>query len=592
MGYHSYESLIREIKGRLSITNLVENYVSLKRSGKGYVGLCPFHDDKNPSLHVNEDKGLYHCFACGAGGDIVGFLMRYKNVSFQDALQELAKKANIKIQNKSGASQKQSRKKSLYKVNSLVSLFYHNILISGAESRAARNYIKSRGLSMEIIKEFHLGYAPHSWETLVHFLNEKKIPQGIAENIGLIIRRKNKEGFYDRFRNRIIFPICDVDSNVVGFGGRALDRETEPKYINSPESEIYQKRSTLFGLEKSRDYVRRKEKVIIVEGYIDFLSLYSAGIRNVVATLGTSLTHEHAILLRRYTDKIIVVFDGDKSGEDASLRVLEVFLEVGISPFMVVLPSGNDPDTIIRDEGSDKFLSLTERANSLLEFYIERSLKEFKEGLITRSKAVKRIVTIIGKFKDPIEKSYYIRKTSEIFGLRESELFSLINHEIQSYDDTKSELAKKPNSQEILILKILLKFPRLSRFIKEKSVIDYITEKNIREVLEVIENKDAIDVSSLLMYFDDSSIQEIISEAIFTSDNIADESTATVMLYECLRKLKLGKLEDKLRLLRMQIEHATSNNDEVLEKKLLNEYKKCRDIVEQEKLIREEVYED
>ncbi|MFQ5787256.1 MAG: DNA primase, partial [Thermodesulfobacteriota bacterium] len=295
MGNHSYESLIREIKGRLSITNLVENYVSLKRSGKGYVGLCPFHDDKNPSFHVNEDKGLYHCFACGAGGDIVGFLMRYKNVSFHDAIQELAKKADITIKEKSFESPKKSRKNSLIKLSNLVSLFYHRLLVQGEQGRAARNNLKTRGLSMEIVKEFHLGYAPDGWDTLVRLLNEKKIPHGIAEHLGLIIKRKNKEGFYDRFRNRIIFPIRDVDYNVVGLGGRVLDNEIEPKYINSPESEIYQKRNILYGLEKSRDDIRKKGKVIIVEGYMDFLSLYSAGIRNVVATLGTSLTHEHAV---------------------------------------------------------------------------------------------------------------------------------------------------------------------------------------------------------------------------------------------------------------------------------------------------------
>jgi len=585
MGNRSYESLIKEIKGRLSITNLVGNYLSLKRSGKGYVGLCPFHDDKNPSLHVNDDKGLYHCFSCGAGGDIVGFLMRYNNISFHDALQELAKKANIRIEDRALGSQKPSRKKSLYRVNNLVSLFYHNLLIRGAEGKAARNYIKTRGLSEEIIKEFHLGYAPDSWDGLVNFLNKKKIPPKVADEIGVIIKRKDKEGFYDRFRNRIIFPIRDVDCNVVGFGGRVLDNEIEPGYLNSPESEIYQKRNILYGLEKSRDDIRRKGKVIVVEGYMDFLSLYSAGIRNVVATLGTSLTHEHAVLLRRFTDQVVVVFDGDKSGQDASIRVLEIFLKAGIVPLMVVLPEGSDPDSIISNDGYDKILRLIENADSLLNFFIEKSFNEFKQGLITWNKAVQNIVKILTWIEETTDR-YYIRKTSEIFGIREEELYSLINKQKRQSVETSSELERrKLNTPGKILLKVLLKFPHLIDIFKDKKLIEYIDEGDIRDVIDYIVQRQELDVSSLLSSFNNNQAQEIISESILFSDDITNEAMAKRMLNDCIRKFKLRKLENKLRLLKLDMKQAAIQKDDPREKRLIKEYQEIRGSVEKEKLI-------
>jgi DNA primase len=592
MAKHSYESLVREIKGRLSITGLVETYVSLKRAGRGFVGLCPFHDDKNPSFHVNDDIGVFHCFGCGAGGDIIGFVMKYKNLSFKEAVDELASKAEIKIENRPLPVSRNSGRGLSLKVNALACEYYHEMLTQSAEGKGAKSYLERRGFSDEIIREFQLGYAPRGWDKLENFLRRKKFPLEIAEKNGLVIKRNNREGYYDRFRNRIIFPIVDVDSKVVGFGGRVIDGEDSPKYINSPESEIYHKRSIFFGLDKSKDFIRRTEKAIIVEGYMDYLSLYAAGIKNVVATLGTSLTQEHSLLLRRYTDKVAIVFDGDKSGEDASIRGLEVFLKVGITPSIVVLPQEHDPDSFTTKSGGDEFLSLVDNATSLMDFFIEKSLRSFKEGNVTRNKAIQRIIEMIGIMQDSIEKTHYIKKTAEIFGLREHELFSFMKNVTHSQILESSSLVERPNSHEKMLLKIVLKFPQLLQVLRDTSIIQFLGDSEIESVLRVMLERDLIEVSSVLLHFNETYTQEIVSEAIFSSDDVTDEHTARKMIEDCIRKIRLRKLEDRMRYLRVEIEQATNTKDDVLEKQLIKEYKECRELVEHEKSIRGEMYED
>ncbi|MBI2487577.1 MAG: DNA primase [Deltaproteobacteria bacterium] len=577
----AYESVIKEIKRRLSIVNLIENYLSLRRSGKSYVGLCPFHDDKNPSLHVNEEKGVFHCFACGAGGDIFGFIMRYNNLTFSESVKELARRADVKLEKSSISVKNRSKRDILFKTNSLVCSFYHEFLRRSKRSKEVIDYLAGRGISLEIIKEFQLGYAPDEWDTLVQFLTAKNIPLSVAERLGLVIKRNNKDGYYDRFRKRIMFPIKDIDGKVVGFGGRTLDGD-EPKYMNSPESEIYHKKSVLFGLDKSRDFIRKFDKALVVEGYMDFLSLYFTGIKNAVATLGTSLTRDHAMLLKRYTDKVVVVFDGDEAGIKASLRVLQVFLEEGVSPLMVVLPKGDDPSSFISAGRQDEFQRLVEGAAPLLDIFIEKNIRDFQEGKITRSRAVQEVADVLKKIKDSIEKSHYIKKTGESFGVRENELLSLMKYS-EKLEKERFKTKKAADTQERLILKIVLKFPEYLNYLREENLIDFISENDIKTVLKELILNGFDDVPSLLIRFSSGSVQEIISETVFFSDDVPDEATAWKMLRDCIRTLKLRRLEDSLRLLRLKIDQALAMKNFILEKELIKEY---RDLVEQEKSIK------
>ncbi|MEQ9619082.1 MAG: DNA primase [Deltaproteobacteria bacterium] len=567
------DGVVKEIKRRLSILDLIENYTSIKKVGKGYVGLCPFHDDHNPSMHVDEEKGFFHCFSCGAGGDILAFYMRYNSITFPEAVSELAKRANIKVEKPTVGPKRKSQAGALLKINSVVSGFYKRVLLKSGKAGAARDYLKSRKIPSETIEEFNLGYAPEGWDHLVKYLQKHNIPLTLAEKTGLVVKKNNGEGYYDRFRDRIMFPIGNVEGRVIGFGGRTVEGEgDQPKYINSPESEIYHKRRNFYGLDKSRDHIRKNNRAIIVEGYTDFLSLYSAGIKNAVATLGTALTRDHVVILRRYTDRFVVVFDGDESGTKAAVRSLDIFLEEGLLPNVVLLPGGKDPDSFLSEDGGDEFIRLVENSPSLLDFYIENTIRECRNGNMSLKSGVGEIAAILMMVNDPLLKSSYIKKTAERLGLRENEVSSLIKRKKAPGGIGDARAVSAANNHERLLLTILLKFPQLSSIIAGYDWHGLISNVEVKSVLDEIVEKGVHDPSSLLQNFQGNPAQSLISEALFSSSGISDEKTAGKMIDSCIGKLKLLKLEEGLKGLRLKMDEAVKNKDSLLEKELLKEY--------------------
>lgn len=579
------DGLVNEIKRRLSIIDLIESYTSVKKTGRGYVGLCPFHDDRNPSMHIDEEKGLFHCFSCGAGGDILGFYMRYNNTTFPEALQELAKRANIPIEKTAPRAKGSSAAGTLFKINSIVSKYYQKTLEESARGKPALEYIEKRGIPRDVAKEFGLGYAPEGWDNLAKFLAKHKAPLGLAERVGLLVRRNSGDGHYDRFRGRLMFPIVNVDGKVIGFGGRVIDGEGEPKYINSPESEIYHKRSSFYGLDKSRDHIRRARRAIIVEGYMDFLSVYVSGVRNVVATLGTALTRDHVGVLKRYTDRYVVIFDGDESGIKAAVRSLDVFLEEGLLPNVVILPEGTDPDSFLSERGKDALLSLIENAPGLLDFYIDNTVREYRSGAITLNRSVREIADVLTKVNDPIAKNGYARKAAEKLGVRENEVMSLIRFGkgkaarpasvASAVSSTEASHAVAGNSEKTL-LAVLLKFPELSEIARAEYESGDIANPEIRAILEEMLLNDVLDASALLQIFQDRPAQALITEALFSSPGISDRETAGRTIERCIKKVKQRKLDDRLKLLRLRIDEAVRNKDSELEKEILKEYSELR----------------
>lgn len=570
------DGLVNEIKRRLSIIDLVESYTSVKKTGRGYVGLCPFHDDRNPSMHIDEEKGLFHCFSCGAGGDILGFYMRYNNTTFPEALAELAKRANIPIEKTAPKTRGARGAGTLLKINSIVSKYYQKTLES-TRGNQARQYLEKRGIPPEVAVEFGLGYAPDGWDSLTKFLTKHKVPLGFAEKVGLLVRRNSGDGFYDRFRGRLMFPIVNVDGKVIGFGGRVLGGEGEPKYINSPESEVYHKRSSFYGLDKSRDHIRRSRRAIIVEGYMDFLSVYSSGIKNVVATLGTALTRDHVGVLKRYTDRYVVIFDGDESGIKAAVRSLDVFLEEGLLPNVVILPEGTDPDSFISARGKDELLSLIENAPGLLDFYIDNTVREYRSGTLTLKRSVKEIADVLAKVNDPIAKNGYAKKAAEKLGVRENEVLSLIRFgKGQAAKPGESTAASSQGNYEKTLLAALLKFPELSETVREKDITADISNPDVKAVLEEILTNGVHDASALLQIFQDSPAQTLITGALFSSPGISDRDTAGRMIETCMKKVRQKKLDDRLKILRLRIDEAVRNKDSALEKEILKEYSELR----------------
>ena len=568
----SNEVLVKEIKRRLSILNLIEGYTSIKKTGKGYVALCPFHDDHNPSMHVDEEKGLFHCFSCGAGGDILGFYMRYNGLTFPEAVSDLARRANIEVEKSAPPVQGKSRTGNLLKINSAVADFYYRALKESRKGASAREYLARRGIPPEVIDEFRLGYAPDGWDTLVKFLKKHNVPLAAAEKVGLLVRKQSGDGYYDRFRNRIIFPITSVEGKVIGFGGRRINEDDEPKYINSPESEIYQKRRNFYGLDRSKEHIRRSKRAVVVEGYTDFLAMYSAGIKNTVATLGTSLTRDHAVTLRRYTDRIVVVFDGDESGVKAALRSLDVFLEEGLLPSVVILPGGHDPDSFLTANGREKFDRLVDESPSLLDFYVANTVDDYRKGRVSLKGCVKEIADTLAKVNDPMLRSSYARKTAEMLGVRENEVLSLLKPGKGRGGAAGVKTASAQSNHEKLLLNILLKFPELSETLAEEDWAIYVTDQEIRAILEEIIINGVRDVSSILLSFQDSSAQGLISEALMSSPGIADRDTAGKMIVSCIRKLRLVKLDERLKYLRLGINDAIKEKNHELEKRLLAEY--------------------
>ncbi|HAS16323.1 MAG TPA: DNA primase, partial [Nitrospiraceae bacterium] len=365
---HIPEELITKIKGTQDIVEVISRHVSLKKSGQNYSGLCPFHSEKTPSFVVSPAKQLFHCFGCGTGGNVITFLMKYENVTFPEVLKNLARDAGIAIPSKSVKSER--KEESLYEVNRLIAEYYNKILLTYKEAGAAREYLLGRGLSTEVIERFNVGYSINSWNNVYEYLRNKGFKDEVLVKTGLVIPKNSGAGFYDRFRGRIMFPIYDTQGRVVGFGGRVLDDST-PKYLNSPETPLFNKGALLYGLNIAKDGVRESGYAIIVEGYMDVIAVCQSGIPNVAGTLGTALTVNHLRVLNRFCKEVILTFDPDIAGRNAALRTVDIFIESGIRGKVLILPEGEDPDIFIRKRGKGQFLELIERSKGIFDFSLD-----------------------------------------------------------------------------------------------------------------------------------------------------------------------------------------------------------------------------
>ncbi|RLE00954.1 MAG: DNA primase, partial [Candidatus Aminicenantes bacterium] len=318
--------IVDKIKQTVSIVEVASLYTTLKKRGSKYVGLCPFHSEKEPSFNVDEEKQLYHCFGCGRGGDIFTLVMEKEQLSFPEAVRFLARRYNIPLPSpKSASRQQQKLEEKLYRINELALGYFRKNLYSTSEGQKALAYLKKRGLTKETIDYFKLGYALHSWEALIAFFRTKKIPESLLEKAGLVLKKSQENRYYDRFRGRIIFPIFNLTGQVLGFGGRTIFDES-PKYLNSPDTPIYTKGQWLYGLNFNKNAIREAREIILVEGYTDFLALYQAGFKNVVASLGTSLTPAQTSLAHRFAPQLTVCYDGDAAGQKAALRAVSLGL--------------------------------------------------------------------------------------------------------------------------------------------------------------------------------------------------------------------------------------------------------------------------
>lgn len=412
------EEKVREIAERLSIVEVVSDYVALRRAGGNYLGLCPFHAEKTPSFNVNPAREIFHCFGCGAGGNAFSFVMKMEGVSFPEAVKLLARKAGIEIEERQlTPSEKKSQDEhtQFLRINDLTTGYYRSILLNGQEGEPARQYLSKRSVDSGISEAYRLGFAPDRRDGLVKHLKNNGIDLELALKLGII--RKSDTGWYDLFKNRLIFPIRDARGQVIAFAGRVLDA-TLPKYINSPESPLYHKSSVLFGIDMALPSIRTGNSVIIVEGYFDHLALYRAGVHNVVATCGTALTGIHAGQIKRHAERVYTLFDSDNAGRKATIRSMELFLEQRIPAYVISLPPGDDPDSFLAVNKSEDFAALRDRARPAFEYFLRSLLAETPpDSVDSKVRIIDDIVPRFRKIADSVERDLYEKEICRLLGI-------------------------------------------------------------------------------------------------------------------------------------------------------------------------------
>jgi DNA primase len=417
------EDVINQIRDRIDIVDVVGQHVNLTRAGQNLKGLCPFHQEKSPSFTVSPGRQIFHCFGCGAGGNVFTFLTRITGSSFPETVRDLGRKVGIEVQESTvDAASRAPQNQRVEQVNQSVARWFQENLREERLGSAGRSYLAERGIQQATIDRFGIGLAPVEWDGLLKAMGKQGFTPHDLAAAGLVIARETGTGYYDRFRGRVMFTITDLRKRVIGFGGRVLGEGT-PKYLNSPDTPLFKKGQTLFALDVAREAITRTKTVIVVEGYFDVVALHQAGLTHTVATLGTALTPEHVQVLRRFASKVVLLFDPDPAGVRAALRGLDLFVNSGLGVKGVTLPSGDDPDTYVRKEGPEAFARLEEQAPSLLDFALEHSLKTAEGTTIEgRIRSIDEILKILQRSEHPIEREERIRLVAERFGINQQRL--------------------------------------------------------------------------------------------------------------------------------------------------------------------------
>jgi DNA primase len=442
------ESKIEEIRSAADVVDVISEYVQLRKRGRNYIGLCPFHSEKTPSFTVSQEKQIYHCFGCHAGGNVFKFLMDYEKISFVEAVQELAKQLGIEVEyDSTPGDERQSEQEVLYDINTEAAKYFLNNLHNSEEGEIARKYLQERKIKIQTIKTFGLGYALRGWENFLNFAKEKKLDLEKVTELGIIIK-SDDERYHDRFVGRLIFPIFSPNGRIVAFAGRILDEgDKAAKYLNSPESLVYIKGRVLYGLSFAKDEIRKLDKVILVEGYMDLISLYQGGIKNVVAVSGTALTEEQVQLLSRYTKNVVLLFDADTAGVNASMRSIELLLKKDIEIKIATLPGGEDPDSFINTYGKEKFEETISYAQNFLEYQSEYFEKQnMFDDPAKMTEAIRELVRSAALINDELKRNLLIKTIAKKFNLREilieKELDKVLKKERSSARVSKPGLGK------------------------------------------------------------------------------------------------------------------------------------------------------
>ncbi|MFN3534793.1 MAG: DNA primase [Desulfatiglandales bacterium] len=538
-----------EIKSRLDIVEVVGQFVALRPQGKNYVGLCPFHQEKTPSFSVNPEGQFFHCFGCKAGGDIISFWMRYHELSFEDAVEDICFRYQIPLPTRKSLGSSQIR--AILEVNHMATEYFRKALSHKRIGEVARAYLRKRGLKEEVIEEFGLGYAPKGWDFLTNYLRRKgALEEGIRSGlIGI-----KGDSAYDRFRNRIMFPLWGLRGEVTGFGGRILeDKEKEPKYLNTQESSAFQKRKYLYGLHRARDYIKAAQSALFVEGYMDLLTLHSFNLKNSVATLGTSISDDHLKAIRAYAREIVLLFDGDTAGRAAMLRVLPSLLNAEMNPKVVLLPQGHDPDTFLRERGYTEFVELLRDAKDAIQFYIH-SVKTTCLEREAQIKAIRTLLKVLRGISSPLLIYECLRKISEYLGVS----FEILLAEMDNLKDHRAETNNSFNLDEVIHGVCTKDTEALNLFYYNPNILNQISSEELKNLClsdnalsllhkmkMVIEKKQELDLDYL---FDLCSEKEsCILREVMLSNPIFENQDESVILDLLKNRITVNTISEQIR---------------------------------------------
>lgn len=571
---------IVEIKHSADIVDIISEHVLLKKAGRNWVGLCPFHSEKTPSFTVNPEKQIFHCFGCGEGGNVFTFLIKHEGFSFPEAVKSLAGRYGIQVSDQHMTPDQKRRlneREMIFSANQAAMTYFREMILDRQIGETARAYLERRGIKKETVDRFQIGYVPDGWDNLVRRFSGIGISNAIAEKSGLIVRRRSGSGFYDRFRHRIIFPIFNIRGGVAGFGGRALDDSQPPKYLNSPETPVYNKSKLLYGLNISKNKCRQTGTVFVVEGYLDLLALYQHGIENCVATLGTAFTHEHARIIKGVSDRVILVFDADDAGRKAAVRSLKIFIDEGLDAQVMVLPEGHDPDSFVFKFGAEAFTRKAAQSASIMTFVMDEAVRVHGLSVEGKVRVVEEMRQLISSLDDPVARSLYIKELAEriqvdetaiqqkidVGGVRKQESFQSNPH---VNDPHERGISGDQNRLEQTIIRMMIQFPQILPDVRDRKIIDEFEDEQYRSIgrslldCERLSEDEPFDVAGII---DDMNKQKLAASLAMQSDVWDHESCLRLIdQYQASRGRRNHHLLEKIK------QAETDNNRELLMKLL------------------------
>lgn len=559
------QDIIERVRDSAEILDVVSQYVDLKQRGNNYFGLCPFHDEKTPSFSVAPAKQIYHCFGCGAGGNVYSFIMEYQKITFPEAIKVIAERYNILVEFEK-EHQGSELFSSLYQLHDIAVKLYQNNLFS-TDGENALSYLNERGLSEDTLKQFKVGFAKNSWNQLVTECKGKGFTQSQIVQSGLFTQ--SEKGIFDRFRSRIMFPIFHPSGKPIAFGGRIFNIDDLAKYLNSPETPLYKKSNVFYGLQVSRDSIRRKGFGILVEGYMDFLQLYQAGISNVVAVSGTALTSKHGTALGRVTKKIILLYDGDDPGGKATIRAGWVLLKQGLDPLVVRPPSGKDPDDWVREIGKKEILKKIKSHTSFLDFHINFNQASKLTGA-DRQQYLLDLMRECKVIENGIIRNDMIHIIAEKLLVDEQDLIRTMKSlRINSvYSEVKENqtsrlflFTSKVDKAQVELLQLLAnKNLEIRKYANSKVSLEYFTTPLLKKLAGLLlDAKLSIESAEIIEYFQDKDERDSVVKILFNEDqNISSEE----IVYDCMKILKSEPIKEEIQSLRVQMRDKESKGED------------------------------